>query len=261
VRSVEDDEFTTNPMLWGFAEQQAHKYSADLSMWVRSGKDRQWERGEWVGGPIPDGYQRDGKTLAIDVKREPVIPLLWELALDGRAPAPLARELNAAGLRTKATKKRPAGAWTRRRVHDALSNAVYAGMLVRHRGSEREQRQPGGFPAYVTLEQFEAVAHHARQRDVAAAGRAKTGRPSRRFLLATLARCSRCGGGVYSVTSTHGRKDGTRRRLYMCGEVKEATGMCDAPTMPAELVDGYVCRRPSRTRSPTPSLTRCSTTR
>jgi hypothetical protein len=94
-------------MLWGFAEQQAHKYSADLSMWVRSGKDRQWERGEWVGGPIPDGYQRDGKTLAIDVKREPVIARLWELALDGRAPAPLARELNAAGLRTKATKKRP----------------------------------------------------------------------------------------------------------------------------------------------------------
>lgn len=56
VRSVEDNEFTTNEMLWGFAAKQANKYAADLSVWVREGKERQWERGEWLGGPIPDGY-------------------------------------------------------------------------------------------------------------------------------------------------------------------------------------------------------------
>ncbi|HEY6776087.1 MAG TPA: hypothetical protein VI122_06215 [Thermoleophilaceae bacterium] len=56
VRSVEDNEFTTNEMLWGFAAKQANKYAADLSVWVREGKEQQWERGEWLGGPIPDGY-------------------------------------------------------------------------------------------------------------------------------------------------------------------------------------------------------------
>jgi hypothetical protein len=120
-------------MLWGFAAKQANKYAADLSVWVREGKEQQRERGEWLGGPIPDGYlgvkvprgddpRKTRVELRLDPEREPVTCRLWALARDGHAPAPLARILNSAGLRTRAGR-----AWTRRRVQDTLENAVYAG--------------------------------------------------------------------------------------------------------------------------------------
>jgi DNA invertase Pin-like site-specific DNA recombinase len=236
VRSVEDNDFTTNPMLWGFAAEQANKYSADLSMWVRHGKDRQWEQSEWLGGPIPDGYRSDGaKGLELDPEREPVIRRVWALAQDGFAPASLARIFNSEGLRTRAGR-----AWTRRRVQYTLGNAVYAGQLVRWRGQPREQRKPGGWPAYVTPDQFEAVANATASRDRSAAGRtAAGGRPSRRYLLATLARCGRCGGSMYARTSTYRRKDGSRARHYDCEHYAGGTGLCDV-SVPAEAVDAAV---------------------
>jgi hypothetical protein len=236
VRSVEDDEFTTNPMLWGFAEQQAHKYSADLSAWVRGGKERQWERGDWLGGPIPDGYRSDGaKGLEVDPEREPVMRRLWALALDGYAAAPLARILNSEGLRTRAGR-----AWIRSRVQDTLANAVYAGQLVRWRGQPHEERKPASWPAYVTPEEFESVATTTAKRDRAAAGRAAAGgRPSKRYLLATLARCGRCGGTMYAHTSTYRRKDGIRARYYQCEQYRNSTGLCDV-SVPAEPVDAAI---------------------
>jgi Recombinase zinc beta ribbon domain len=72
--------------------------------------------------------------------------------------------------------------------------------------------------------------------------RSRAGATSRRFLLATLGRCWNCGETMYAVTSTYKRVDGTRARNYMCGHVKNGTGLCDAPSVPAELVDSYVLK-------------------
>lgn len=241
-RSVKDDEFMAKPMLWGFAAEQAEKYSADLSANVSRGKDAQWERGDWIGGPIPDGFMSNGaKGIAKDPIREGVIAYVWELAIAGRACASIARQLNAEGHRTK-----NGGAWTRRRVQDLLSNAVYAGFSVRWRGQDREQRRAGVHPAYVSADDFEAVARATAKRDRSADARtANAGRPSRRYLLATLTRCWKCGGKVYAVTSTYRRKDDTRQRLYMCGEVHRGTGLCDAPSRDATVVDAaFIDRLP-----------------
>jgi DNA invertase Pin-like site-specific DNA recombinase len=236
LRSVTDDQFVTSPMLVGFAAEQAEKYSRDLSANVTRGKDAQWRRGDWIGGPIPDGYVTDeAKGLDLDPERAPIIRHVFDLALDGQASAPIARRLNAEGLQTKR-----GGAWTRRRIQDLLSNAVYAGLLVRWRGTEREQRRPGRHPAIVTAEEFEAVAHLARQRDASAAARAAAGRPSPRFLLATLGRCASCGGSMYSRTSPYKRKDGTHARSYTCAHVVNGTGLCDAPPVEATAVDAQV---------------------
>jgi DNA invertase Pin-like site-specific DNA recombinase len=236
LRSVSDDQFVISPMLIGFAAEQANKYSADLSANVMRGKDAQWERGDWIGGPIPDGYLSDGaKGLEIDPEREPVMRRLWALALDGYAPAPLARILNVERLRTRAGR-----AWSRRRVQDTLTNAVYAGQLVRWRATPREERKPASWPAYVTPEEFEAVAKATAERDQSSDGRAAAGgRPSRRYLLATLARCGRCGGSMFARTSTYRRKDGTRARDYQCEHYAASTGLCDFKVS-AELMDAAV---------------------
>jgi site-specific DNA recombinase len=239
LRSVDDDQFVTSPMLVGFAAELAEKYSADLSGWVTAGKDRQWERGDWIGGPIPDGYLSDENGgLVLDPVRVPILRRIVDRALEGAACARIARELNGEGLRTKNGR-----AWTRRRVQDTLANPVYAGLLVRWRGSEREQRRPGRHPAIITLEEFAAIAELTRRRDAAASGRAAGGRPSRRFLLATLACCGRCGGRMYSRTSTYRRKDGTRARRYECAHNVDGTGLCDAPPVDALAVDACVLER------------------
>jgi Recombinase zinc beta ribbon domain len=135
-------------------------------------------------------------------------------------------------------------------VQDTLSNAVYAGQLVRWRGEEREQRKQGSWPGYVTLEEFEGIWTGTASRDRSAAGRAAAGgRPSRRYLLATLARCGRCGGSMYAQTSTYRRKDGTRARKYNCEHYATSTGLCDL-SVPAEAVDAAVLEHLPRATSP-----------
>ena len=239
LRSVTDDQFLSSPMLVGFAAEQANKYSADLSVNVTRGKDSQWERGDWLGGPIPDGYLSDGaKGLMVDPVRERIVRRLWDEALAGRAAASIARTLNADGLRTKS-----GGAWSRRRVQDTLANAAYAGQLVRWRGTEREARKPGRWPTIVTLAEWEAVHRQAAQRDVAASGRPTGGRPSPRFLLATQAKCHRCGSTMYSRLSPYKRKDGSRARAYLCSHVVNGTGLCDTKPVDAEAVDAEVIDR------------------
>src|SRR4051794_21700778 len=173
-------------MLIGFAAEQAEKYSSDLSTWVTAGKDRQWARGDWLGGAIPHGYRADGSpSLEFDPNRAPLVRRIFDRALDGVAPAALARELNADEERTVG-----GGPWTRRRIQDTLANPVYAGMVVRWRGTDREECRPGRHPALVSAEQLVAIEQLTGARDRAAAGRAMGGRPSRRFLLAGLARCA-----------------------------------------------------------------------
>jgi DNA invertase Pin-like site-specific DNA recombinase len=246
LRSVDDDQFVSSSMLVGFAAELAERYSADLSGWVRAGKGRQWERGDWIGGPVPDGYRTDGRPkqrgeateLLLDPERAAIIRRIFERALDGGAAARIARELNADGLRTKS-----GGAWTRRRIQDTLSNAHYAGLMVRWRRTQREQRRPGRHTAIVAEEEFAAVAQATARRDVTAAARAQAGRPSSRFLLATLARCGKCGATMYSRTSTYRRKDGMRGRTYLCAHVVDGTGLCDAPSQDAARIDEQVLER------------------
>ena len=60
VRSVSDDAFTTNEMLWGVASQQASKCSEDLSAHVRRGYEKAAQRGSaarLVQGIRLAGYQ------------------------------------------------------------------------------------------------------------------------------------------------------------------------------------------------------------
>jgi hypothetical protein len=45
---------------------------------------------------------------------------------------------------------------------------------------------------------------------------------------------------MYAVTSPYVRKDGTKQRSYVCASVRDATGLCDAPKIPAEVVDRAV---------------------
>ncbi len=66
-------------------------------------------------------------------------------------------------------------------------------------------------------------------------------RPTRRYALARLAVCDRCGERMYAGTSGYARKsDGKRWRRYVCANVRFSTGLCDQPPIDAERIDAAV---------------------
>ncbi|MGH2762800.1 MAG: recombinase family protein, partial [Thermoleophilaceae bacterium] len=168
LRSVEDDAYVTDEAFVGMASKMANKYSEDLAGHVRRGKRTQFERGDRLGGPVPDGYRlvdqvQDGQIVRryeFDPEREAVIDAQARLALDGLGDAAIARRLNADGRRTKRGKP-----WTRRRVQDTLINPFYAGRAVINRETEQEQTRAGGWPALIAPDDFDRLQAMRADRD------------------------------------------------------------------------------------------------
>jgi len=248
VRSVTDDEFATRPMLVGFASEQNHKYSADLSVHVKRGKVEQKAKGERAGGPLPDGYvqrvERDdkGKVVArefdYDPTRRETIDRMFALLREGIPDARAARALNDEGHRTAS-----GGYWSRRTVADKARNAWYAGAVVWYRGTEREEviwHPPTPHPTYLSREDFERLERMREGRDRAVGADRKPGRPNKRHLLANLLYCERCESKMRATTSSYTRKDGTKNHSYICDHVHLSDGQCDAPVVNGEVVDREV---------------------
>lgn len=250
LRSVEDDEFVTNPMLIGFSSSQASKYSEDLSAHVCRGKDEQMEAGLRLGGPVPDGLlrviERDPATDKItsrryvrDDARAPIIERMFELSEQRHGDNVVARTLNEEGLRTKRGKS-----WTRRRVQDALLNPIYAGRVRRQtvhgeKLDDPEVVEGTNIEPLIEPTRYDAITAARAQRDRMKRNdpRRRGGRPTIRFALAKIAVCDRCGESMYSRKSPYKRKDGSHARHYLCANVHGETGLCDAPKVNAEKVD------------------------
>lgn len=86
----------------------------------------------------------------------------------------------------------------------------------------------------IAPDDFHRISALTAKRDKAAMSRdrrARAGRPSTRYALAKLATCDRCGARMYSQTSPYKRRDGTQQRSYVCGNVRDSTGVCDEPSL------------------------------
>jgi len=268
IRSVQDDEFVTNASLIGIASTQNYKYSDDLAANVARAKRAQFDRGERLGGPIPDGYlqqiKRDARdnvterAYLLDPEREAVIARLFELVLAGVPDATIARRMNGEGYRTRgyvmqrdsAKTARKAGdvvagkPWTRRRVQDTVTNPWYAGRIARNRstaGAPVEWRD-ADHPRYIERDDFDRSIVARGARDLGAGSdRRPKGRPNSNHLLAGLAVCADCGERMKPVTGTYRRKsDGGRARSYMCSHVAHGTDLCHAPSIDAETIEPRV---------------------
>lgn len=245
VRSVEDDEFATNEMLWGFASKMAAKYSEDLGANVARGLHGKALRGEWVGGIPSDGYrvlrtvETDGRTTArpdVDPDRRAIYDLLWALAVKGYSAEAIQVELDRRGYRTRPYKKgqRPR-AFDANRVRQTLDNPFYAGLSV-YKG---EVVAEGKWPRYVSPEDFYRLKRERAKRGHVGKRR-PAGRPPERYALARVARCGECGDAMDAVTVRTAKKDGTRSRRYVCRTHRERPQGCGAQPIDAEVVDGAV---------------------
>lgn len=218
VRSVEDDAFTTNPMLWGVASEMAAKYADDLSAHTRRGLRARKERGDPVG-PIPDGHRptlvsTDAKGRPVmkrlpDPDRVPIVERQFDLADRHLEPGAIARNMNAAGLRNRRGKP-----FTARRVRETLRNTAYIGEK--------------GYEPIIDPDLFERVQAFLDSRAQTRSG----GRPGQPYLLKGIARC-RCGAPMYI-------KRYARGRAYKCSAAIDARGTCSRPPIPAEPLEQAV---------------------
>jgi DNA invertase Pin-like site-specific DNA recombinase len=238
LRSVQDASTFDSPLLSAVMGERNAEDSRRKSEAVKSGKRRQFEKGEPLGGKLPDGYVKVDGAIALDPERAQVIARAFELADGGFAPANVARQLNAEGHVTKG-----GGAFDRRRIQDTLSNPFYAGRIARGRatpGAEVETTQ-GTHPALIDPDTFDRIQLDTAGRD-RAAGSKREGRPNTRHVFARLGECARCAragrfGRMYARTSTYRRKDGSRKRTYHCQHAFNGTGLCDAPPVDAAVAE------------------------
>lgn len=244
LRSVQDDSNLEDVIRVALIGERNTEDSRRKSEAVRAGKRRQLQRGQRIGGPVPDGYLRTTElhhgnpvtVYVLDPERAPIIGRAFELAAENVGDPTIARTLNREGHRTKARKP-----WRRRRIQDLLTNPHYAGRVALHRGTPDEQINDGQHPALVDPNTFDYIQALRRSRDRAVGSpRHPAGRPSTRYVLARLARCARCGEGMYGTTSTYTRKDGTKARHYTCPSYADSTGGCDQRPIDATLVDAAI---------------------
>jgi DNA invertase Pin-like site-specific DNA recombinase len=256
-RSVQDDDNFREPLRAVLVGERNAEDSKRKAQAVKSGKRRSFERGEWGGGPAPDGYVahrtfdnrgRVQSKLVIDEARAAIIRLAssWPEPTTVIRRSPVGSALGHRTL-TRGVPSRPGNQheggqpWYRRRVQALLTNPVYAGAIVWHRGAKDEEINWDALhEPIVSRETFAQVQALRSGRDAAVGTRPRGGRPTSRYLLSKLAECGRCGSPMWGQSSPYVRKDGSRQRRYICANVHGQSGCCDMPAIDADRLDTAV---------------------
>jgi len=240
VRSVKDNEFTTNEMLWGFASRQASKYAEDMSEWVKDGLRRRKEDDGDPVGAVAFGFMveqvldaegkpvikrgRNGKPTGrilmrrvVDPVLGPVVVIVYERFAAGESTADLACWLIEQGYQTIRGKQ-----WNADAVRYMLENDSYEGK--------------NGYPQIVDPELAARARAQFRRQDPAAVQRRKGGHPGKTpAALRGIAHCAGCGAPLYCLGPRH-----SRPRRYVCRNVHLRNGVCDRPWIPADFAETHV---------------------
>lgn len=239
VRTVQDPETFRDLLYAVVTGQRNHEDSRRKGLAVAAGRRRAAVRGDYLGYK-PDGYRMGvsvdesgavRKRLVLDVERQPVIEMIFRMALRGASMGAIARALNRKGWMTKPLFRRVGPKpWTSERVRVVVRNPRYASLSV----VKGEVVASGQWPAYVTLREHERL--QARWAARSSAG--WTQRKPETYLLARIATCGWCGGPVIARTQQR-RNDGAPDRRYGCARHKLIgdPDRCQAPVMSADMIE------------------------
>ncbi|MBO9533939.1 MAG: recombinase family protein [Solirubrobacteraceae bacterium] len=202
--------------------ERSNDESARKKVTVRGGLQRRKERGQPVGR-MPFGYRVEhevvnGRPVATripDERMAPIVRRAFDLAESGLTDGEIARTFNAEALTTQ-----HGNPFRRQTIQMILTRDHYVG--------------EHGYGAIVDREQWDRV-NGARQRQDPVRQQVRGGGrpPSQRFLLRQIANCERC-GTVLGCSSRRGR------RWYQCRRAMESVGACDAPPIPAEVLEAGI---------------------
>jgi hypothetical protein len=238
VRTVQDPDTFRDLLYAVVTGQRNHEDSRRKSLAVAAGHRRAVERGGHIG-PKPDGYRvvvevdEHGtitKRLDFDIERQPMIELMFRLALRRTRTGAIARALNDAGWQTKPNRRgSQPRSWTCEGIHAVLTNPRYAGLST----LKGEIIAKGHWPQYITEREHQRIRTRLSQRR-----QPKRYRPLETYLFTRLAHCGRCGSSMQQHTGRE-RKDGTFSRRYVCASHARdhSVEACDAPRIDADMVE------------------------
>lgn len=243
VRTLQDPDTFRDLLYAVVTGQRNNEDSKRKALATQAGRKRAAARGEFLGY-LPDGYRRKAyldargelcKAMELDPERQPLIELIFRLALRGRSCGQIAASVNDAGWLSKPARSgERAKPFTHSRVHMVVANPRYAALSTYH----DEMLARGNWPAYISERQHLRILARLAQRD--------RGGPRRRresYLLERIARCGRCGCALHARTGIR-RRDGSNARRYVCsshthfrGRVQCAAAPIEAHTAEAMLIE------------------------
>ena len=142
---------------------------------------------------------------------------IFERIADGQTPGAVARWLNDQGVRSLR-----GALFTQRTIRKVIANDAFIG--------------GDGYPRIVNDDLAESARAQVTRLDPAEVQRRKGGRrPHEPYMLRSLAFCAVCGAPLYRSYAYLGGQ-----RAYLCANKLQATGACQAPAIPAELLEGRV---------------------
>jgi DNA invertase Pin-like site-specific DNA recombinase len=217
LRSVIDDAYVQDEAMVGMASKMAEKYSADLSVNVAKGMNREAKKGRHLGPP-PFGYRRDGtreeSRLVVVPEEAAIVRRIFSEYVAGRSLSDIAVGLHRDGVRTK-----KGTSWRQSTVSGIVRNPVYTGKLT-HRGETLDAiHEP-----ILDAEVWERAAQ------LVAAAPKKRGRPpkeKRHLFTGGFLRCGVCGEAMVPRTrpeSGYEYYECNGRKLYSCltGAIRRA---------------------------------------
>ena len=207
-------------------EGLAEYYSLDLAQKTIRGKKESIRKGKHVGGRVLYGYKIDtAKYYVVDEAVAPIIQKIFKDYVSGIKATDIAKNLNAAGLKTKIGDE-----WTRHKIGKVLRNKKYTGD---YECFDVQCENP--IPAIIDKETFE-TAQQLLSKNRKAGGRNKS---KYKYQLSGKVKCGQCGSAMCGNYSGISKKNKTVRCYYTCQGKKEKRG-CRAKAMHREKIEKLV---------------------
>ena len=192
------------------------------------------QRGKWTGGPVPFGYDVKDKHLVVNEVEAPTVREAFELFLQYRQVAIVARMLNERDHLPRG-KRLPAGRpprWTKETLAHLLRSPVYAGFMT-----SGGKPFPGEHPPLIEEAMYQMAQRllEGRERELCYHGL----NPA--YVLRGLLRCGQCGAAMVPGSSRRGTKE---YRYYRCStKDKHGKRGGSAKPLPAGALEEYVAKR------------------
>ena len=207
-------------------EGLAEYFSLDLAQKTIRGKKESILKGKHAGGKVLYGYKVDtSKYYLIDDSTAPIIRKIFNDYVSGVKATDIAKNLNAAGIKTKAGEN-----WDRSKIGKVLRTKKYAGI---YEGFDVQSEE--NIPAIIDLETFEA-AQQILAKNKKAGGRNKS---RYKYLLSGKVKCGNCGSAMCGNASYIDRAKTKIRCYYTCQGKKEHRG-CDAKSIRGDIAEKIV---------------------
>jgi site-specific DNA recombinase len=187
------------------------------------------QKGIWMGGHPPLGYNISNRELVIDREEAEHVRYIFRRFVECGSPTQVTKDLRAAGIQNKSWTTasgvhRPGKPIHKAALYRILKNRVYLGETT-----YKEESYPGKHKAIITQELWDRVhnliAEHRRDRSTLPRGQTP-------FPLKGLVRCGHCD---MSMRPTHSRKKGkVQYRYYLCiNAARAGHDQCQLPSVPA----------------------------